>query len=378
MEFEINSLEFQKIVKMLGIVARVNTVDSAGRICIEVNDNGVHFTANNGFTAICSNSTGADIKEHGSVSVIYGDVNTFVMSFKPWNGFVGAKKFCLSGDDKQVNITVDSFYDGEKSSKGKLKLSAFNSAVVQKLPLFGEQSFILNSTLFRKAMNKVLYAVDPKLDISVGALQGMNIKFEKDNIYFAGSNGRVLSELSIKNHTDNCKDDIILQYDFVMGLRRLLVDDTQLLWEVRDNRVAVKFDNVLFCGKKLIGYEYPDYRDVFDNYEHYIRFTKEILIDSLSPFSDILNPEDNYRLTFKIEDSVVSLYCDQASMTIEQDIPDDMYFVIDVNGKLLTQSIDAIHDECILVKFSDEDGLLILDAGTSEDQKAFVTPIRRR
>lgn len=378
MEFKGDSSDFQRIIKTLGIVARTNTTELDGRIYIDASGDKVAFTANNGVTAIRCKSPVAEIVEPGGMSVVYSKLNTFVMSFRPWDGAAGAKNFVFKGDDKELSVSVESLQKEKSSFKGELKLPVMASNFFQQLNDIDQEAFVLNSTVLRRAMNKALYAIDPKMGSDQGALQGMSFKFDGPQIYFAGSNGRVLSEYCVKNHTGIEKEDIILQYDFVTGLRRLLVDNMQLLCETKCNRLAVGFENVLFVGKKIIGYEYPDYRRVFENFEHRLHFPRDILIETLAPLSDILDPEDNFRLTFEIKDKVIRLYNDNASMTLDHDIPGGIDFVIDVNGRILMQSVDAIHDEHVLVKFSNENGVLILDASTTEDQKTVVTPIIRR
>ena len=101
-------------------------------------------------------------------------------------------------------------------------------------------------------------------------------------------------------------------------------------------------------------------------------------MSSLLPFADILNPEDNYRLTFSLAGGQMILSCDVAEFTYDGVVDYKDSFVIDVNGQYMIQTIEVIKDDKILIRFSDDDGVLIFDSGNFNNQSALITPIRRR
>ena len=378
MEFSIGTEELQKIIKFMGVVAKANTADASERLLIEAVDDHVELLANNGATALYYDCYDVKVAKPGSVSFNYSKIKSFVSSFKSWNGSSGAKAFVFKATDKTTSITVDNIYDNGKVSKGKLRLSNFNPALINRPPKFKKANFILNSTIFRAATSKVLYAINHNMDFSLNALQGMNISFDDEHIYFVGSDSRVLSEYMVKNVSDRIEGNVTLQYDFIMGLRRLLVDDLQLFWEVSGNRVAVKCNDMIFIGRCIIGHEYPDYKPALDTYQDRINIRKDVLMDLLLPFTDILDAEDNFRLTFSIKDKTIKVFNDQANFELEQDIAGGLDFDIDLNGRLLMQTVDAIKDDYILLKFTDENKVIIFDSSTFEDQKALITPLKRR
>ena len=193
-----------------------------------------------------------------------------------------------------------------------------------------------------------------------------------------GTNSRILSEYKVKNISDLKEGSFLLRYDFVMGLRRAIGDETMIAFEINDREVKACFDNVCFWGKTIIGHEFPEYKPILDRFEHKIVVDKEVLISSLLPFSDILDPEDNFRLTFEIKNREMVFYNDAAQFTYSDPVDFDGNFVIDVNGQFMIQTIDTIKDDSILLKFSDEESVLIFDSNNYEDQKALITPIRRR
>jgi len=380
MNFNVSTDSIQRAIKVLGVVVRANAVDATGRILIEAKDNSVMFMANNGATAMSFVANDVDINEPGVVAIAYSKIKSFVSSFKPWSEEEGsgAKYFRFVSTERVTTVEVDNLYSTGKSSTGELKLANSNPALIAKFPEFEKIDFTLNSTIFRTATNKVLYAINPQTDYNQAALQGMNIQFEDDSIFFAGSDGVVLSEYQIKNVSERIEGNVILQYDFVMGLRRLLADDIPLLWEINGNRVSVKFDEIVYTGRRIIGHEFPNYKPALEDYTDYINLSKEFLMGALYPFVDVLESEDNFRLTFEIKDKMLYIFNSQARIEAEQDITGGLNFSIDLNGKHMIQTIEAIKDDNILVKFSNSQGFAIFDSSTFNDQKALISSIKKR
>lgn len=378
MEFIIDVETLQRSIKVLGIVARINAEDGTGKILIESIEQSIVFTANNGFTAISFTANNVNISTPGIIAVEYSKIKAFVFSYKSWNGSSGANNFQFISDDRNTKIIIDNKYINGSIAKGELRLANSNPTLITKLPPFSGIDFILNSTIFKTATNKILYAINPQIDSSQPALQGMNIQFDNDSIFFVSSNGVVLSEYQVKNIGDYSISNISLQYDFIMGLRRLITENIQLFWNITSNRVSVKFENIIYTGRKIIGHEFPEYKPVFDKYTHYINLSKEFLMDALHPFVDILDIDDNCRITLEIQDKTLKIFNSQANIQAELDIAGGLDFSIDLNGKLLIQTIDAIKDDYILFKFSDAKGFAIFDSSTFNDQKSLISPIKKR
>jgi DNA polymerase III sliding clamp (beta) subunit (PCNA family) len=134
----------------------------------------------------------------------------------------------------------------------------------------------------------------------------------------------------------------------------------------------------MFWGRNIIGTEFPDYRSILESFTNTIILDKEILLSCLLPFADVLNSDDNYRLTFSLEDSQMSLSCDVADFNYDEKVDFSGKFVIDVNGQFMMQTIEAIKDDKISIHFSDSNGPLIFNSSNFEDQAALIAPIRRR
>lgn len=378
MKFTIGTEPLQRALKVLGVVVKANAVDASGRVLVEATESEVRLLSNNGLTAIIFTTADVDVATPGTASIAFNKLKSFAMSFRPWDGISGVKNFLFSSLERNVKVSVDNVYEDGKSSKGSLTLPGFNPALISKPVEFGKPSFTMNSTTFMKAINKVLYAINPQVDLNFAALQGMNMNFDKNSICFVGCDGKVLSEYQDINKTDKKEGSINLQYEFFMGLKRLVNDDVQLFWEVSGNRVAVKFEDIVFIGRTIIGHDYPNYRPALEEYKSKVIFSKDFLMTSLEPFSDVLDPEDNFRLTFEIKDKLIRFYNDYTKIETEQDIEGGFDFSVDVNGKFLISSIDAIRDENIWIKFSDEKGALIFDSVSDNKQKALIKPLIKR
>jgi DNA polymerase III sliding clamp (beta) subunit (PCNA family) len=366
------------VVRALDVVVKRNTNDSIGRILIESDSekNTVIFTCNNGSEVVSYTASKVSVKESGSASIAFGKIVRFISSFIPWEDTYGLKEFRFLKTDKDLKIIVENIHENGKKSKGSLKLDLFDVNSIRKPKPLDKANFILNSAIIKTAINKIVYAIDP-----AGAaqyLQGMCIRFDKDSIYFTGTNGKMLSEYIVKNNGDLTEGSYILKYNFIMGLNRVLNDDADISFEITKNRVNVMFDNIFYSGEIIVGRTFPDYEASLDAFSNMIVLSKDVLMGHLYPFLDVLDSDDYNRITFSIKNGKVTIYNDFANFEYDESVDYGDDFIVDVNGQFFIQTIEAIKDDKIKIKFSNSDGNLIFDSNTFEDQKALVTHIRRR
>jgi DNA polymerase III sliding clamp (beta) subunit (PCNA family) len=298
----------------------------------------------------------------------------------PWDGVGGVKEFKFSVDDQKRTgkIFVTNVYGEKRSAKGHINLKYFNEFEAKELESFGKVDFIFNSEIFKKMLDGVLYAVDPNERREF--IQGINVLLEKDHMFFVGSNGRMLSEYRIENVSKIKNKSYTVKYDFMSGLKRLLKEETQIFFNVDDNTRTVKtnFDNVHFYGKIIIGHEYPKYKPTLDNFKDVVVVDKAELLESLLPFMELLNPEDNNRLTFSIAKNNIIISSDEASFSCDLNVEYNKNFIVDVNGRYLAHTLEAIKDDVVKIKFSDDKGCLLLDSGSSDTHRTLITPIKRK
>jgi DNA polymerase III sliding clamp (beta) subunit (PCNA family) len=314
----------------------------------------------------------------GSAVIEYGKIKTFVSSAPVWTDEkeFGIKNFHLKLTDNFLNVSTENKHINGKISKGNLKLKIYDVYNVRTPASSSDVTFTINSNIFRTATSKVLYAINPS--DTRAFLQGMNITFDSKEICFVGTDGQRLSEYKVKNISDLPEGVFLLKYDFVMGLRRLVDSGHQLIFEFDKHHVKVVFDNVMFWGRNVIGHEFPDYKSILQSFEHTVVMDKEILLTCLLPFIDVLNSDDNYRLTFSLVNGQMSLKCDVADFVYDGKIDFEDEFIIDVNGQFMIQTIEAIKDDLISINFSNAKGPIIFNSNNFEDQAGLIAPLRRR
>ena len=377
MEFNIDVEELQSIIKALGVVAKRNTNEPSGRILIEAENNKIRFIANNDSVAIGCVSSKNVIKKEGAASVVYNKLRSFISPFEAYNGEFGLKKVIFKTTDKAVNINAENIFENGSTSKAKLRLDLFNTYAIQQPKLLNKTTFILNSNMMKAAIDKITYAINPN---EIRAfIQGMCVEFDSKNIYFAGTNGLMLTQYRIENNSNLDKGKYSIKYDFISALSRLLQSDgTQLFIEIENDRIKIKFNNIFMEGRMIIGHEYPNYHSTLDSFSNVITLNKDVLMGILTPFHDILNPDDHYRITISMKDGSMEIYNDNLHFHYNGDIDFNDEFIMDVNGRFVLQTLTSIKDDKLLMKFSDENGVLIFDSANYEDQKSLITPIKRR
>jgi DNA polymerase III sliding clamp (beta) subunit (PCNA family) len=377
MEFVIGTADLHRVVKLLGVTARANTVTPEGRILIQAQEDGVLFTSHNGSTGLACRCGEATVTEVGETSIVFSDVRAFVLSYYPWDGESGAQTFSFKTTaDNKLFVTVDNVYENGKKSKGKLRLGMHDPYGIIGIPEFSEPTLILNSTILKTAFSKILYAVDKSHYLA--SLRNVVVKFDEDNVRFAAANGVVVSEYRIKNITSKKSGEILLGYEFIMDLRRILAEDEQMFFDIREDAILVKFGDAVLVGRAIIGHEFPDYEPPFSTFTNTLLVDKDIFMSNILPFVDLLNSEDDNRLSLTIKDGEMTLQNDVANVKFDTGVAFEGEFSIDLNGLLVKQTVEAIQDDKILLKFSDEGGYFICDSGNFEDQRALILPLEGR
>jgi len=375
MEFTINILELQKAMKIVGVAANINAVDLSGKIHIFAKKDIIIFSVVGYNLSVTYTVSECDVIVEGEVLVEYNKIKPFVTSFKPWDGKIGVKEFKFILNDVFI-VKVKNIHKDGTFSAGVVKLPHYAPQKPIGDTVIVSPTFTLDAADFITATNKVLYAVNP-LEFNIKIISGMNIVFSDDTVSFVGTDGRSLSEYIVKNDGGLKEGNFVVKYDFIMGIRRIVSTDSKIFWKVSNNKIQVFFDNIFFSGSRIISGEYPPYRDMFSQYENEILLDKQIIMDSLLPFKDLLESEDNNRLTFSIHGDTVYFKNPALEFETKQDIK-DVELIIDIDGSLLVKAIEHIKSEKIKMYYSDSDGILIFDEEEGSNQKALITPLKFR
>jgi DNA polymerase III sliding clamp (beta) subunit (PCNA family) len=387
MNFTIETGELQRIIKILGHVAR-NASDRTGKISIIATDSDkVVFLASRDDVGIQVTSNKVSITEQGSVTVFYNSIKSFVYPFVPWineDGY-GTKEFRFVLNENDFYIYAHTVHENGKKSNGKLKLDIDLVYSVVPPDPFNNADFILNSNIIRDAVDKVLYAINPTEQRI--HIKGMNMRFDDKYIYFAGTNGKMLSEYKVNNVSTLKKGEFMVSYDFINILKSLIVDNMQLFFEFEANKkyspkIKVLFDDVYYWGKQLIGSEFPEYNSLLENFSNTVIVKKSVIMGMLIPLLDVLDSDDYNRLTLNLNNDSILLYSDYGDFEYDVDVDNDVrrneVFSIDINGQFLKQTVEAIKDDTVIIKFFDDKSSLLFDSYNFENQRALITPIRKR
>ena len=377
MEFVVKLENVQKAMKLLNSVARQNTDDVVGQVVLDVRETGeAVLLCNNGSLSLTHLITDCEVKTPGVVCISYGKLSSFLSSFSPWEEDAGVKSVKLKGLKNDLAISLDNYFAGDKKTTHKLKLKLYPSHKMAVPDPFEETTLEINSATLRLAISKVIYAINPASIRTF--LQGININFEDNLIYFAGTDAQMLSEYKTSNTGELTEGNFTVSYSFIMALRKVIDAESDVKFSIADGKIKALINTTTLHGNLLIGEDYPQYATAFENYEHEITINKDIMLSSFVPFMNTLDSEDHNRLTIVINNNKLTVKSDYAESEYHGEINFDGEFIADINGSYLFQTLNAIMDDVVKMRFSDDTGVVIFDSEQFRNQKALITPIRRR
>jgi DNA polymerase III sliding clamp (beta) subunit (PCNA family) len=381
MEISLELFKIQKALKTISTVAKAGSDDITGQVLFEAKEDGkLVLLANNGRLAITVVIEDTEVKKIGRVCVSYFKLFSFLNAFRCWDESQGVDQVKLKLNKSNLTIRLTNILSNGKKASNLLKLRFFPPEKMFLPEPFKTPTFILNAIDLKKAISKVVYAINPNSPRIF--IQGMNIKFNKETISFAGTDALKLSEYSLTNTLDNKNEldnkSFLLPYSFIMALRRLLSEELPVFFEINEGFIKVIIGKTTLHGNLIIGDTFPEYEPSFDQYKNSITIDKDILLSSFMPYLSILSEDDYKRITLSINNDELKVFSDYSETTYEGAVGFGDSFIIDINGTYLAQTLEVIDDEKINMKFSDETGLLILEAATSQNQRALLTPINRR
>lgn len=377
MDFCVDLSSIQKALRVLSSVARQNTDEVVGQVVLDVRDTGeLVLLCNNGTLAITHIITGCKVKEAGLLCVSYGKLSSFVAAFPPFENGYGVSEVHFKGLKNDLSISLENHFSDNKKTNHKLKLKLYQTHKMSVPSPFKNTVLQLNSGTLRLAISKVVYAVNQNSIRSF--LQGINISFDEKFIYFAGTDAQMLSEYRTINSGSLKVGNFTLPYNFVMALRKIIDADSEVYFDIDGNSIKAVVNKTTLHGTLLIGEEFPKYSSAFDNYKDEIIINKDVMLSSFVPFMNTLDADDHNRLTIMINDNKLVVKSEYAESEYSDDIKYEGTFVVDVNGSFLYQTLSAIMDDVLKMRFSTETNVLIFDSHQFENQKALLTPIRRK
>ena len=376
MEFTVDLFAFQKALKLFGAVAKASSEETDGQLFMEVRDSGeLVLLCNNKNLSLTHVVPNCTVKVPGVVAVLYGKLSSFLSVFMYLSEGVGVKDVKVKALKNELSLVVIGLAPSGKSTTHKLKLKLFPPQKIALPSPFTNTVFELNCATLRLALSKVLYAVNPASVRSF--LQGINLIFTEECLYFAGTDGQKLSEYKTPNTSKFLKGNYTVSFTFFNTLKRIIDSDHPVFFSIVDGKIKAKFLNTVLHGSLILGEEYPDYQRAFSNFTDSIVVDKNVFLSCLAPVLPTLDPEDHNRLTFQISNKKLTLSNDYAEAEYSDELVLDKDFVIDLNGNYLLSTVNSIMDDLITIQFSNDTSVLIFDATQFNNQKALITPIRR-
>lgn len=370
MEFFIRTSDIQRVIKLLSVTAKMNVTSFEGQVLIQATGDHVVFTSRNSSSGLTC-KVPAKVVTPGQSNVLYSRMKSFIMTFGPWDGESGAKEFHFTVKHPKLSINVEIFNENDSSSKSNLNLeqikaSSFLSPVELETP-----NLILNSSIMKTAIDKAIYAIDP--NSSEKFTKGIRMLLRDNAITYTATNGLVVSDYKVSNESGLEEGEYFLPYEFIMGLRRILVDDTQLFFGITKQKIKISFDDVLFWSNGLSYDKWPATDSVWENYDKTVELKREILLAGISSCIDILDKDDYNRVTVEMKEKKLCLRTDN-SLFEYPDVDDaETEFVVDVSGRDLINSLNSLSDDTLKLKCLDSKNGLILESDGFDEQKAFIT-----
>lgn len=373
MEFCMSTSDAQNAIKLLSVTARMNVISYEGQVLIKAKEDEVIFISNNGKSGIrCTYP--AKVTTQGECSVVFSKIKSFIMTFSPWDGEIGSKEFHFEVSTNKLLIDIETFYE-DSSSKSNLSLNLMKISSFMDQFEMGDPNLILNSSIISSAINKTLYAVDSKSGVDYAS--GLRMLFTEDQIIFTSTNGKMVSEYSVSNDSTLKEGEYFLSYEFLVGIKRIITDNTQLFFKISKNKINLTFNNICFWANSLSYRDYPNYYTIFENFNKTFEARKDVLLSGLTSVTDVLDPEDFNRVTIEIKDNKFVLKTDSSLFECPgfENIED---ITVDVDGMDLIKILQSVSDDYVKFKGTDASNGVTVESMGHEKQRAYIVNLIKR
>jgi len=374
MEFKIPVEELQNIVTKLANVIKINNDDVAGMVYIKADD-GLEFSGTNGYVNVTINANEYEIIDKGKSLCKFADIKGYLMRFASLVEGYGTESFhFIVGEDEGAIKTKTLFQDSKPSYK-TLKFELYNPAMYPAAKPFGEAQFILNSNILKQGIDKVLHCIDPT-EIR-NSLKGLSVVIDNNEMTFAGTNGVRLVENVIDVSVDVKQGTYLFKHDLSIVLRSVLDDDSQVFISIEGRYIYLKSNNIYITGSLIIGESYPDYKTMF-GYKKTISFPRVDFTDTIFTIQDVLDPEDNNRITLNFNENKLLIKNDRVEATQEFDGNFEAELDIDVNGVFLASLLKDFIGKDLELRFVPENNYLTFVSKDDDKHTALLTVVLRR
>jgi DNA polymerase III sliding clamp (beta) subunit (PCNA family) len=303
----------------------------------------------------------------------FRDIKGYVTKFVPLMDDYGTKNFHFVVEDGKGLIKTKTQFQSSKPSYRKLKFQTFKDNFPS-AKSFDDPDVILNSVILKKGINRVLHCVNPN-EVR-RALTGVNVTIDAGRVVFAGANGVKLAEFGFNTAADIERKSYILSYGLASILRAILDDDAQVFIKFEGRYTYVKSNNVYIVGGLIINESYPDYKPMFE-LTHVLRIPRLDFSDTVNTIMDVLDPEDNRRLSVMFAGNSLTLKNDLVETTQEFEEPFAHELDVDVNGEYLDSILKDFSGTMLDVHFTPGNNYIVFK-GEDENHTALLSIVTRR
>ena len=374
MEFKIPVEELQSVVDRLATIVKMNEDNITGMMLIEVADD-VKFKATDGSINIVITNDKCDIISTGKVLLKFASVKGYISKFVPLVDGYGTKEFHIVVEGSEGKIKAKTQFQNTKPSYRRLKFGVVKNDTYPSVKQFGEAQLILNSGILKRGIGKVMHCVNPG-DVR-RAITGLNVVIKNDGIVFAGTNGIKLEEFELDINADIEQASYVLKYNFASVLRSVLDDDAQVFIKFEGSHAYIKSNDLYMIGSLIINESYPNYRPMFD-LEKVITFSRLDFTDGVHTVMDVLDPEDNHRLTIKFEGHNLLLKNDIVKSVQDFDEAFESNLDIDINGEFLDSILHDFAGDKLEMHFTEGNNYVVFKSPDSDKHTALLTVVKRR
>lgn len=373
MEFKILVEDLQSIAARLSTVVKPNQDNVTSMVMIEAGED-VKFKATDGGTHLIITNDKCEIIESGKALIKLTTLKGYISKFVPLIDNYGTKDFHFVIGDLKCRIKTKTYFQSDKPSYRTLKVPCFE-AEYPRIKAFGDAQLILNSSILKRGMNKVMHCVNPN-EVR-RSITGVNVSIKDNGIGFTGTNGVKLAEFEFDINADLEKSSYIFSYNFASVLRSVLDDDAQVFMKFEGRNVYVKSNDMYIIGGLIINESYPDYKAMFD-LENAITISRVDFVDTAHAVLDVLDPEDNDRLTIQFDSNKLIMRNDKVESTQDFDTPFEKNLIIDVNGEYLDSILADFANDQLELHFTEGDRYIVFKDPETGKHSALLTTLKRR
>lgn len=376
MEFKIPVDDAQLIVNKLSNVAKLGSDDVDGLVLIEADEN-VNFYVNDKSISLRMTSRDSEVISTGKILCRLNDFKGYLGKFTKLTDDFGTEFFTFLLKDDVLLIKTKTIFRDSKPSYKKLVVPLLDVSIYPKVKYVDDTQLIVNSSILKEGISSVLHCVNVKE--TRPSLKGVAISVKSDKLVFAATNGVKLSEAVLDINTDSIAESTyVFKYDFASALKYLLDPDSQVFVTFEGSNAYIKCNDMYIVGSTIINEGFPNYKKAFDMYKHTMIIPRLSLYDSVANAIDVLDVDDNSRLSIKFEGNKMLLKNERVEIEQEFEEEFEQSLDIDVNGAFLNDLLANFGGDVLRLYFSDSNSPIIIRSGVDDDRTVLLTNLRRR